>query len=197
MLTLRISESRLALVISIAALAATLWQGYESKKANDLNQEALTVEVQPSDIPSKRIEKVVCIDGNVAAIYMYWRVNIFNSSSLPVTIKDIFSMSSSPAGTVSGINSIGKDGPVNRQFPSVVESKNFKTFLLSVPTLTSEPFKSWFRSHGGCDGKLDWVKSTDRGGFSETGWPTARAVNAYFNVATGSGNNFNVISNWP
>ncbi|MBV6846169.1 hypothetical protein KWH29_12545 [Xanthomonas campestris pv. paulliniae] len=192
-----ITESRLALVVSAIALLVTFWQGYEARKANGLNQEALKVEVQPSDIPSKRIEKVVCIDGGQTTVYLFWRVNVFNSSSQPVTVKDIFSMSFSPAGAVSGIGPISKDGPVDQKFPVVIEPKSFKTFLLSVPTLTSQPFSIWLREGGGCDSKFDWGSAGDRGGYSETGWPTARAVNAYFTVTTGDGNEFNAISNWP
>jgi hypothetical protein len=51
MATLKITESRLALFVSAAALLVTFWQGHEARKANALNQESLTVEVQPSDIP--------------------------------------------------------------------------------------------------------------------------------------------------
>lgn len=195
--TLKITESRLALVVSAAALLVTFWQGYEARKANALNQEALTVEVQPSDIPSKRIEKVVCVDKGPTTVYMLWRVNVFNSSSQPVTVKDIFSMSFSPAGSASGVGPISMDGPVDRKFPVVIEPKNFKTFLLSVPTLTSPAFGEWLRASGGCNDKFDWGSAVNRGGYSETGWPTARAVNAYFTVTTGDGNKFNAISNWP
>lgn len=193
----KITESRLALVVSAFALLITFWQGYEARKANAFSQEALKVEAQPSDIPSKRIEKVVCIDGGPTAVYAFWRVNVFNSSSQPVTVKDIFSMSLSPAGPSSGAGPIGKDGPVDPKFPVVIESKNFRTFLLSVPTLTSEPFGTWLRENGGRDAKFDWGSAVNRGGYSETGWPTARAVNAYFTVTTGDGNKFNAISNWP
>lgn len=195
--TFKLTESRLALVVSVVALLATFWQGYEARKSNALNQEALKIEVQPSDIPSKRIEKVVCIDGGPTTVYTFWRVNVFNSSSQPVTVKDIFSMTISPAGAVSGIGPIGKDGPTEPKFPVVIEPKNFKTFLLSVPALTSKPFAAWFHGIGGCDSKFDWGSTANRGDYSETGWPAPRAVNAYFTITTGDGNKFNAISNWP
>ncbi|TCS33102.1 hypothetical protein EDC30_11843 [Paucimonas lemoignei] len=195
--TFKLTESRLALVISVVALLATFWQGYEARKANTLNHEALKIEARPSDIPSKRVEKVVCIDGGPTIVYTFWRVNVFNSSSQPVTVKDIFSMTLSPAGPVSGFGPISIDGPVDPKFPVVIEPKNFKTFLLSVPAMTSKSFAAWLHEIGGCGSKFDWGSATNRGGYSETGWPTPRAINSYFTVTTGDGNEFTAISNWP
>ena len=193
----KFTESRIALILSGFALLAAIWQGYEAWNANALNQEALKIEVQPSDIPSKRIEKVFCVAGGPVFVYAFWRVNVFNSSAQPVTVKDISSTIFSPTGPVSGSGLIAKDGPVDPKFPVVIEPKSFKTFLLSEPTMTSKPFAVWFHGIGGCDSKFDWGSATNRGGYSETGWPTVRAVNSYFIITTGDGNQFTAISNWP
>ncbi|WP_124603079.1 hypothetical protein [Burkholderia sp. Bp8963] len=192
----KITDPRVAVAISIAALAGTAWQAYEGNVANKFNQEALNIEVAPNDIPLKRVDKVLCFNGP-AAVYLSWQVTVFNASTQPVTIKDIFSRSQSPSGTASGLLPLSlKDGPVGQQFPAVIEAKNFKKFTLSVPELTSPAFDSWFRIHGGCTGQVDWAGAQDRHGFFDTGWPSPRAVSAYFTVTTGEGNVFNAISTW-
>jgi hypothetical protein len=143
------TESRVAIFLSVVAILATLWQAVEANKANKLNDEKLTFEVQTSSF-----EAVDCSTANLQIRYTYL---VLNSSVQPALIKHArWRKSELPhevALKVAGVHRL--DGEVLNE-PMEIPAKGYRKleFIAWAP-MTSlgydraakaglcEPYKSW------------------------------------------------------
>lgn len=195
MLNLKITESRLAIIISILSLVATGFQAWYANEANSFNKEKVTIEATSSENPSARIGPTTCWGNKVTTISLNWRVTIFNNSAQAITIKELNSIGVSPAGPSSSF-SVSATGPTSREFPVLIEAKNFKTFQVALPTRASPEFAQWFEENGGCAGKPIWPSPAARQRFDETGWTDYGKSGAWFTAVSGGGERFFIQAVW-
>ena len=192
---MKITESRLAIIISIFALAVAGGQAWYSREANLFNKEQIMIDAASSDNPSVRVGAVSCWDDGITAIVLNWRVTIFNNSTQPVTIKKLESAASTPDGP-NAYSVITPTGPLNPQFPVLIEAKSFKTFHVALLTRTSREFSLWFKENRGCSGKPIWPSADGSRAFDETGWQRHGMVGSMFTAVSGSGNKFFIQAVW-
>lgn len=192
---MKITEPRLAIVISILALVVATFQTWFANEANSFNKEKITIEASSSDNPSARIGPTTCWNDEVTAITLNWRVTIFNNSTQAITIKELSSVATSPAGPVASFTVLA-NGPKIREFPVLIEAKNFKTFQVALPTRASPEFAKWFKENGGCTGKPIWPSAAARVLFDETGWPDHGKSGAMFTAVSGGGQEFFIQAVW-
>lgn len=183
------SESRFAIIISVVALAVTSFQARSAYEANAFNKEQITIEALATDSPGKRTGSVNCFGLDLTTIVLNWRVTIFNNSTQPITIKELQSISTSPAGPLVPMY-VSVTEPVDREFPVLIDARSFKTFEVALPTLVSPEFVRWFGGNGGCTGKPIWPSPKTAQLFDETGWKQQGGSGAMFTIVTGGGENF-------
>lgn len=192
---MRITESKLAIIISLFALLVAGGQAWYAREANSFDKEQITVEAKSSDNPSARVGAASCWAEGLTAISLNWNVTIFNNSAQPVTIRELRSIATSPDGPTA-YSVTTPTGPLNPQFPVVIEAKNFKTFKIALPTRTSREFSLWFKDNGGCNGKPIWPSLHGEVAFDETGWQQRGGVGAMFTAITGNENEFFTQAVW-
>ena len=179
-MNVEITEPRAALLFSFFAMAFTGWQTYLADKANALNQESLKIDVSPTDNPSLRAGEFLCTAPNEGVAYLTWKITIFNSSSQPVTIKDIFAYGVSGTRLAAASETIGKTGPIDKPFPDIIAAKGFKTIQRKIPHLFETKNCHSFGAHTST--AVPWISSNE--------------ILSYVNVTTGDGNKFTQIGIW-
>jgi hypothetical protein len=192
---LKITDPRIPIIISVLALAVATFQTWFANEANSFNKEKITIEASSSDNPSARIGPTKCWNDEVTAITLNWRVTIFNNSTQAITIKKLSSIATSPAGPIAS-TTVFANGPTNREFPVLIEAKNFKTFQVALPTRASPEFAKWFKENGGCTGKPIWPTAVAREQFDETGWTGHGRSGAMFTAVSGGGGEFFIQAVW-
>lgn len=189
------TESRFAIGVSLLALAVSGWQAWAAQEANSFNKEQVTIDAAASDIPNARIGPATCWGEDFVTIGLHWRVTIFNHSTQPITIKALESVGLSPGGMMSA-STVTPNGPATREFPALIEARNFKTIDVALPTRASPEFATWFRQNGGCEGKPIWPSAAGREQFDETGWAPHQTSGAMFTAVTGGGQRVFVEAVW-
>lgn len=190
-----ITESRFAIMISAIALVATGFQAWYAHEANTFNKENITIEAFSSDASNTRVGPATCWEKNIVTITLNWRVTIFNNSMQPVTIRELKSIATSLSGP-SAFTSFSATEPTNRDFPVLIEAKNFKMFQIPLPTRASPEFTKWFEENGGCTGKPIWPSAAARKIFDETGWMQYGGSGAMFTAVSGGEKEFFIQAVW-
>lgn len=189
------TESRVAIIISALALVVAGGQAWYAYEANSFNKENVTIEAFSSDNPSARVGAATCWGEGVTSIELNWRVTIFNNSAQPITIKELNSVATSPAGPSAHVV-VYPTGPINPQFPVLIEAKSFKTFQVTLPTRASPEFGLWFKQNGGCAGRPIWPSEEARLRFDETGWKQYGRTGAMFTAVSGRREKFFIQAVW-
>jgi hypothetical protein len=178
-----ISESRVAIAISVVAAAFTILQWSEAEKANALNEENLVVDVQQNDDPNDRVGTPVCM-GNATTIPLTWRVNIFNNSAQPVTLQSSMYVGFSSAGFSIPLETIGPHGPIDRKFPRTIAARGFDTLIVTVPVKASVAYAQWLIASGMCTNHtLDLRQAAGKAGFTSVGARPGEPVNAGVSIS--------------
>lgn len=193
-----VTEGRVAILISLASAAFAYGQWREATRANQFNEENISIDIQQNDDPTNRIGSPTCSQ-NTASIPLTWRVSIFNNSAQPVTLAGASYMGYSVAGTVIPLDPISLHGPVSRPFPRTVAARGYDTLVVTVPVNAPQPFVAWLHASGHCNRSSETFRQeAAQAGFSPTGASNGSPSNAsvLMTFRTGGGQIIQRAASW-
>ena len=192
----KLTEARIAIGISAFALMITFWQGYESHIANAGKRELLMIEVTRDGFPSLQTGQVNCVEESVGFIQLNWRVNIYNLSTQPTTIKDLTLYTLEDETLWGGDGRIRNDDNINLRLPLTIDARDFLSFRVSSPAYLTGPFYSWLRNKGFCEGGVDWEEVESQIRYKTDNPVNTPKLKLTIILTTSDGNIFDEISNY-
>lgn len=175
-------------VVSLIALVLGIAELIETRKANKINEVSLRLEVRAS-MGAEAVGTPLCFGGGMT-IPLTWRIQLYNNSAQPVTIKSAEFTGISNWGVVLAISDADGQPWSEPQVPLTIPARSFERFVVKAFVNAPRAYAVWYHKAGLCTNKvLDVQKMALKAGFTVTGGtpdrPSHAGIAASFRTADG------------